>query len=57
MLYVSYASGIVVKNPPANAGDIRYKGLVPGSGRYPRRGNDNSLQYSFQENSMSGGAW
>ena len=33
----------VVKNPPANAGDV---GSVPGSGRYPREVNDIPLQYS-----------
>ena len=30
---------------------------IPGSGRCPREGNDNSLQYSCQENSMDKGAW
>ena len=29
---------LVVKNPPANAGDIRDVGLIPGSGRYPGKG-------------------
>ena len=35
--------GSVVKNPPANSGDM---GLVPGSGRSPGEGNGNRLQYS-----------
>ena len=35
-----------VKNPPANAGDIRDTGSVPGSGRYPGDGNGKPLQYS-----------
>ena len=37
---------LVVKNPPANAGDIRDVGLIPGSGRSPGEGNGNPLQYS-----------
>ena len=35
---------LVVKNPPANAGDIRDPGLIPGSLRSPREGNGNPLQ-------------
>ena len=37
---------LVVKNPPASAGDARAVGLLPGSGRYPGEGNSNPLQYS-----------
>ena len=37
---------LVVKNPPANAGDVRDKGLIPGSGRFPGEGNGYPLQYS-----------
>ena len=48
---------LVVKNPPANAGDVRDMGLIPGSGRPPGEGNDNPLQYSCLENSMDRGAW
>ena len=47
----------VVKNPAANAGDIRVAGLIPGSGRSPGGGNDNWLQYSYLENPMDRGAW
>ena len=36
----------VVKNPPANAGDTRDKGLIPATGRSPGRGNGKPLQYS-----------
>ena len=36
----------MVKNPPANAGDIRDAGLIPGSGRSPRGGHGNLLHYS-----------
>ena len=41
---------IVVKNPPANAGDKRDEDSIPGSGRSPRGGNVNLLQYSCLEN-------
>ena len=33
----------VLKNPPANAGETRHSGLIPGSGRSPRVGNGNTL--------------
>ena len=42
----------MVKNPPVNAGDARDMGWIPGSGRFPRIGSDNPLQYSWLENSM-----
>ena len=48
---------LVVKNPPANAGDIRDAGLIPGLGRSPGGGHGNPLQYSCQKNSMDRGAW
>ena len=48
---------LVVKNPPANAGDIRDSGSIPGSGRSSRGGNGKSLQYSCLENPMDRGAW
>ena len=41
---------LVVKTPPANAGDVRDLGLIPESGRYPVGGHDNPLQYSCLEN-------
>ena len=44
----------MVKNPPANAGDL---GSLPGSGRFPGEGNGNPLQYSCLENPKDGGAW
>ena len=47
---------LMVKNLPANAGDVRDMGLIPGSGRSPRVGNGNPLQYSCLENSMDRGA-
>ena len=48
---------LVVKNPPANAGDIRDSGLIPGLGRSPGGGNGNPFQYSYLGNSMDRGAW
>ena len=47
----------MVKNLPANAGDLRDKGLIPKLGRSPGVGNGNPLQYSYLENSMDRGAW
>ena len=47
----------LVKNPPANAGDIRDVGLIPGSGRCPGGGHDNPLQYSYLENPTDREAW
>ena len=47
----------VVKNPPANAGDIRDEGSIPGLGRSPGGGHGNTLQYSCLENPMDRGAW
>ena len=53
----SLSDGAVVKNSPANAGDWKDMGLIPGSERSPRVGNGNPLQYSCLENSMNRGAW
>ena len=49
-----FPGGSVVKNPPANAGDVD---LIPGSGRSPGEGNGNLLQYSCLGNSMDREAW
>ena len=50
--YSSRASqvALVVKNLPANAGDIREVGLIPGLGRSPGGGHGNPIQYSCPEN-------
>ena len=48
---------LVVKNPHANAGDIRDVGSIPGWGRSPAVGHGNPLQYSCLENPMDRGAW
>ena len=43
---------LVVKKLPANAGDLRGVGSIPGSGRSPGGGHGNPLQYSCLENLM-----
>ena len=48
---------LVVKNPPANAGDIRDAGWIPGLGRSPGGGHGNPLQYSCLENPTDRGGW
>ena len=50
----SVSGDSVVRNPSANAGDAD---SIPGSGRSPREGNSNPLQYSCLENPMVRGAW
>ena len=47
----------MVKNPPANAEDIRDVVSVPGLGRSPGGGHGNPLRYSCLENFMDRGAW
>ena len=47
----------MVKNPPANAGDLTDVGSIPGSGRSPGAGNGNPLQDSCLENPTDRGAW
>ena len=51
---LGFPGGAVIKNPPANTGDV---GSIPGSGRSPGGGRGNLLQYSCLENSMDRGAW
>ena len=48
---------LVVKNLPANAGDVRDVGLIPGLGRSPGGSHGNPLQCSCLENPMYRGAW
>ena len=48
---------LVVKNPLANAGDVRDMGSIPGSERSPGGGHGNLLQYSCLENPMDRGPW
>jgi len=47
----------VVKNLPANAGNVRDLGLTHGLGRFPGEGNGNPLQHFCLENPMDRGAW
>ena len=47
----------MVKNTPANAGDISNAVLIPGLGRSPGGGHGNPLHYSHLENPMDRGAW
>ena len=53
-LHMGFPGGSEGKESACNEGDM---GLIPGSGRSPREGNDNPLQYSYLENSMDRGAW
>ena len=48
---------LVVKNLPANAGDVKDTGSIPVLGRSPGGGHGNPLQYSCLENPMNRGAW
>ena len=48
---------LVVRNPPANGGDRRDTGSIPGSPRSPGGGYGNPLHYSCLGNSMHRGAW
>ena len=51
---LGFSVGTGVKTLPANDGDTS---LIPGSGRFPRRGNGNPLQHSCLGNPMNRGAW
>ena len=56
-MYPFILVALVVKNLPANAGDVREVRSIPGLGRSPGGGNGNPLQYSCLENPMDRGAW
>ena len=53
-MYVDFSGGSVVKNLPANAGDM---GVILGLERFRGEGNDNPVQYACLENPMDRGAW
>ena len=53
-MIMGFSGGSVIKNPPANAGDV---GSIPGLERSPGEGNGNPLQYSCLENPMGRGTW
>ena len=48
---------VVVKNPPANAGDTGDVGSIPSLRRSPGVGNGNPFQYSYLQNPVDRGAW
>ena len=48
---------LVIKNPPANAGDVRDVSSIPGSGRSPGGRHGNPHQYSCLENPMDREDW
>ena len=55
---LGFQGGAGGKEPwPANTGDVRDVGSIPGLGRSPGGGNDNPLQYYCLENPMDRGAW
>ena len=56
-MYISFHSGSVVKNLPANAGEAGDMGLIPGSRKSPGEGTGNPLQYSGLRNPMDRGTW
>ena len=58
-IHITWTSQVVlvIKNPPANAGDTGDAGLIPVFGRSPGEGNGHPLQYCCLVNSMERGAW
>ena len=54
---LDFPGSSVVKDLPANVGDVKDSGLIPELVRSPREGNGNPLQYSCLENSMDREAW
>ena len=56
MPYWASQVATVVKNSPANSGDMRDPGSIPGSGRSPGGGHGNPLQYSCLKNPVDRGA-
>ena len=57
LTYIHCTVALVVKNLPADAGDIRDAGSVPSLGRSPGEGQGNPLQYSCLDNPTDRGAW
>ena len=53
----AFQVALVVKNPPANAGDLRDSSWIPGLGIFPGEGHGNPLQYSCLENPMDRRDW
>ena len=57
IVYVLINTGLVLKNCPANAADVRDTGPILGLGISPEEGNGNPLEHSCLENPMDRGAW
>ena len=57
MTFQGFLGSSAVKNLPADTGDERDSGLIPGSGRSLGGGHGNPLQYSCLENHTDKGAW
>ena len=56
-MYWAFQLALVVKNSPANAGNVRDAGLIPGSGKSPGGEHVNPLQCSSLENPTDRRAW
>ena len=56
-VHAHFPGGPSVKNLPANAGDVRDVGSVPGWGKSPGKGNGNPFKYSCPENPMDREDW
>ena len=54
---MGFSGGTVVRNLPANAGNVKDSGLILGLGTSPGGGNDHPLPYTCLENTMDRGAW
>ena len=54
---MGFPDGSAGKEPACSAGDTGDVGSIPGSGRFPGKGNGNPLQYSCLENPVDRGAW
>ena len=56
-MVVASQVALAVKNPSANAGDVRDKGSIPVLGRFPGGGHGSPLKYSCLQNPTDRGAW
>ena len=57
LIIIASQVALLVKHLPANAGDAKDAGSIPGSGRSPEVGNGNPLQYPCLDNPMDRGSW
>ena len=56
-MFMDFPGAAIIKNLPANAGDARDTGSIPGLGRSPGIGKGNPLQYPCLENPMEPGGY